>query len=145
MIPKEEDIIAYDYIFDGGIKTIIPRCELSPEVDKVMYEELKKESNNNEVEFNKHRTHVKDATNHYEQLYKYSIEDHVSDEVFKIIQSKQLKKAINTLLPKEKKLLYEKFCENKTNTEIAKAEGGKESTIRYRLGKIYNKLQNELE
>ncbi|SHI00970.1 sigma factor-like helix-turn-helix DNA-binding protein [Clostridium grantii] len=148
-IPKKEEIIEYVYIENDGSKTVIPRCELSVEVDDVMYKELKKESNNNEVEFHKHRSCLNYSLNDYEMLDKFLEKNHgnddIVDEVFKIMQSQKLKKAIDLLLPQQKKVLYKKFCEKKTNTEIAKEEGRSEAAIRNKLRKIYNKLQKQLE
>ena len=49
--PKKDDFTEYVYEFGDGSKFVIVRSELSPEVDELMYEELKKECNNNRTVF----------------------------------------------------------------------------------------------
>ncbi len=55
-----------------------------------------------------------------------------------------LHKALSQLLPQQKDLIQKVFFEGKSISEIARAEGVDESSIRDRLKRIYKKLKNFL-
>ena len=129
------------YLREDGANVVIPRSELNPEIDQAIYEELKKESNNNEVELNKHRVFFEYDLSDNRIIDRFVEKKDTYDEVIKIMQSQQIKKAIDSLLPREKKLIYKKFCEDKTNTQIANEQDVSESLIRKNLRKINKKLQ----
>ena len=76
--------------------------------------------------------------------------DHDSD-INKIIEKKCeeknhqmnlniLKKAMQSLLPQQKELVYKKYFKGQSNTYIAKKEGITETAVRNRLKKIYQKI-----
>jgi len=53
----------------------------------------------------------------------------------------KLRKALERLLPQQKELYRKVYLENRTNTEIAAAEGVTEAAIRGRLKKLYSRLK----
>ncbi len=76
--------------------------------------------------------------------------DHISDgtnleEIICTDNSAHLHRAIQSLLPEQIELLRKTFWENRSHTEIARAEGVTEAAIRGRLVRIYERLKEALE
>ena len=51
-----------------------------------------------------------------------------------------LKKSMQSLLPKQRELIYKIYFEGRSNTDIAAEEGITEAAVRNRLKKIYSKI-----
>lgn len=141
-IPKKRDFTEYVYDYADGTKAIISRCHLNGLVDKAIYEELRREVNNNEVQIEIHRTYKK---NQELLINLKASEQDVENEVIENLEIKMLYEAIEKLLPNQKRLIQKKYFDNKSNVEIAKEEGVSEGAIRDRLKRIHANLYKELK
>jgi len=141
-VPKQDDFTEYVYTFASGPKTVISRSELSLDVDELMYEELKAEANNNRVQIENHRAYAK-----VQEKHDALMEMQTADETMEasIIQQLALQEAIQSLAPKQQQLLFKKYYQGISNTEIAREEGVTEGAIRDRLVKIHGRLKKEMQ
>ena len=138
--PRKDDFTHYVYVFADGGRSSVSREDLSGEVDDLLYQELKKQTNNNEVQLEKHRVY-----SHPDLILKFQrAHGDLEDGVIKALESESLMEAIRTLLPNQQELIYRKYFLNKTNTLIGQEDGVSEGAIRDRLSKIHRKLQKEL-
>ena len=140
-VPKKDCFTEYIYSFVDGTKTVISRNGLNPDIDNALYEELKKEANNNEVQIEKHRAISRDPKKHDILLNLQSSEVNIEEDIIKKMSNDNLKKLIKNLEPQQQELIVKKFVLNLSNTEIAKKEKVSEGAIRNRLRKIYKKLR----
>lgn len=140
--PKKEDFTEYVYSFADGTKTVISRDELNPDVDELMYEELKKEVNNNEVQIEKHRGYAKDSQDYLFDMKPSEVD--LEKSVIDKLERSELRDAISSLQPQQQDLIFKKYFQNKSNTDIAKEECVTESAIRDRLRKIHKRLEKKL-
>ncbi|SMB88795.1 RNA polymerase sigma factor, sigma-70 family [Desulfonispora thiosulfatigenes DSM 11270] len=142
--PKKEDFTEYVYSFVDGTKAVIPRSDLSAEVDELLYTELKRETNNNEVQIEKHRSYAKEQESQDILLNMQASDDDVEEMVLKDLESEALRKAIQSLLPRQKRVIFKKYFLNKTNTLIGKEEGVTEGAIRATLKRAHKNLQKQI-
>lgn len=140
--PRKDDFTHYEYCFADGSKVVISREELSPEIDEIMYQELRAEGNNNEVQIEKHRAYAKDQAKQEALLNMQPSKDDFEESV---IQRVELRAAIKSLQPQQRELIYKKFILNKSNTMIAKEEGVTEGAVRNRLKMIKKQLRKKLQ
>lgn len=143
--PKKDDFTAYIYTSVDGTSTVISREDLDPEVDEVIYEELKKETNNNRVQIEEHRAYSKDPEKHDALLDTQESSLNLEELIVENLESEALREAIKSLDPYKQKLLTKKYLQGKSNTLIADEEGVKEGTIRYRLTQIIRELEKNLK
>lgn len=143
--PKKEDFTAYIYTSVDGTSTVISRNDLEPEIDELMYEELKKESNNNRVQIEEHRAYAKDPEKHEALLENQESSLSLEEMIIEALESENLRKAIKSLDPYKQELLTKKYLQGKSNTLIANEEGIKEGTIRYRIKQIIKELEKNLK
>ncbi|WP_031514104.1 RNA polymerase sigma factor [Desulfofalx alkaliphila] len=136
--PRKDDFSEYVYCFADGSKSVIARSELSPEIDAVMYEMLRAEGNNNEVQIEKHRAYAKGQEKQDALLH---MQPSSGDFEENVILGVELREAMKLLQARQRELIYKKFIEGKSNTQIAREEGVTEGAIRARLRKIRNKLR----
>ena len=64
-----------------------------------------------------------------------------TEEMIRSADMKLLHRAMKHLWPEQRELLKMVFCENKSQTEIARAEGITEDAVRKRLVRIYERLR----
>ncbi|MBQ6120828.1 MAG: sigma-70 family RNA polymerase sigma factor, partial [Clostridia bacterium] len=64
-----------------------------------------------------------------------------TEEMIRSADMKLLHRAMKHLRPEQRELLKKVFCENKSQTEIARAEGITEDAVRKRLVRIYERLR----
>lgn len=139
--PKKDSFTEYIYCFADGTRTSILRSDLSKEVDDLMYEELKREANNNEVQIEKHRIFTDQDT-----ILKFQKADlNIEEMIIKKFESDAIAEAIKSLLPQQQELIYRKYVLNKTNLFIAEEDGVLEGAIRNRLRKIHKQLEKKLK
>lgn len=143
--PKKDDFTAYIYTSVDGTSTVISREDLNPEMDAVMYEELKKETNNNRVQIEEHRAYAKDPEKHEALLDMQESSLNLEELIIETLESEALRKAIKSLDSYKQGLLTKKFLQGKSNTLIADEEGVKEGTIRYRVTQIIKELEKNLK
>ena len=142
---RKDDFTEYVYSFADGTQTVISRSELSPEIDEVMHEELKAEANNNEVQIEKHRGYAKDEKKQEALINMQSSKEDLEEDVIQKFQRDQLWEAIQSLQPQQQELIYLKYIQGKSNTEIATDEDVTEGAIRDRLRKINKQLEKKLQ
>lgn len=143
--PRKDDFTEYVYASADGTQTVISRSELSTEVDELMYEELKAEANNNEVQIEKHRGYAKDQEKQEGLINIHASNDDVEESVIQKFESNELREAIQSLQPQQQELILQKYIQEKSNTQIAKGEGVTEGAIRDRFRKIDKQLKKKLE
>jgi DNA-directed RNA polymerase specialized sigma24 family protein len=68
----------------------------------------------------------------------------VANAIEKALESKNLQKAIGMLLPQQKELLRQVFCENSSVADIAREQGVSHVAILDRLKRIYRHLEKKL-
>ena len=144
-IPNKQDFTEYVYCSVDGTKTIISRSDLSPDLDDLMYEELKKEAKSNRNEIQENRAYSKDPVKHEAILDMQETKVNLEELIIGTLNNEALKIEIGKLDKDQQKLLEKKYFQNKTNTLIAAEEGVSEGTIRYKLSNIIKVLQKNLK
>lgn len=143
--PRKDDFTEYVYVSTDGTQTVISRSELSTEIDELLYEELKAEANNNEVQIEKHRGYAKDQEKQAALLNMIPSDDDVEESVILKFQSNELREAIQSLQPQQQEWIFQKYIQDKSNTQIAREEDVTEGAIRDRFRKIDKQLKKKLE
>lgn len=127
--------IKYDFA-DGTSNEV----EVTEEMGSVMVELDRLQYNNNQTETRRHRSleRLKDIG------IDYSDGTDIGEFIEKYDDISTLHKAMETLLPQQKELLYKVFFEGRTLVSIAAEEGVTKQAINDRLTKIYRKLKKSL-
>ncbi len=139
--PKKADFTEYIYEFVNGDKVVIPRSELSKEIDEALFKEHKKEVNNNRVQIEDHRAYSKNCITHEKLLDYQESDENLEELIIETFKSEALGIAIKSLEKIDQEILYKKYFEEKPNTLIAKELGISEGTVRYKLPKIIEKIK----
>ena len=143
--PKYGEFTHYVYVDAFGKRTSISRKELSPEIDDALYEEMKRENNNNRAQVEDNRAISKDQGKHQALLYMYPSEIVIEDCVISLMRNEKLREALKALKPGVYEMIIKSCVDNETNTQIAKELGVKEGTIRYRLKRVKEQLKRSLQ
>lgn len=141
--PKKDDFTEYIYEFADGDKVVIQRNSLSKEWDDILFEEYKKEVNNNRVQIEDHRAYSKDPAKHEAILHMQESMDCLEDLIIENLDNQALKEALWSLDPIEREIIYGKYFADKANTTIARELGVSEGQIRYKLPQIITKIKNK--
>ena len=136
-VPKKEGFTEYIYTFADGTKTAISREGLSQEVDDLLYEEIKRE--------NKHRVYDKDQEKHQSLLNEVADENDIASLVELQLRDEEIRTLIKTLKESEQILIFKKYYQEKSNTQIALEEGVTEGAIRDRLNWFNKKIKKTIK
>lgn len=144
-MPKKKDFTEYVYVSADGTKNTVARTELSLEMDELMYEELKKEVNNNRIQMEEHGAYAKTEEGQ-EALYNmHQSEAELEGDVISIIENDELGKAVSKLPELQRDAVVKSFWYGMSNTDIAKQAGVSEGAIRDRLVRAIKNLGKELQ
>lgn len=107
------------------------------------YECLEKQDRNNERRETRRHTSL-------DYLRESGIEFPAQEDVYEVspfdtVENEVLRKALENLLPCQKKLIIKIFFEGMKVTEVAKAEGVCKNAISMRLSRIYAKIKKDFE
>ena len=142
--PKKTDFTEYVYCFADGTQTVISRSALSPEVDELMYNELKIEANCNEVQIEKHRGYAKGQEKQEALLNIQPSKDNLEEIIIQKFERDELREAIASLQSQQQEIIFKKYFQDKKNTLIAYELKITEGAVRDRLRKIHKKLEKKL-
>lgn len=144
-VPKKEGFTEYIYTFADGTKTAISREGLSQEVDDLLYEEIKRENNNNRTQTEEHRVYDKDQEKHQALLIEVADENDIASLVELQLRDEEIRTLIKTLKESEQILIFKKYYQEKSNTQIALEEGVTEGAIRDRLNRLHKKIKKTIK
>ncbi|MBP2655624.1 MAG: sigma70-ECF: polymerase sigma factor, sigma-70 family [Firmicutes bacterium] len=129
--------IKYEFLTGETVEIEAPDSvvEVSIEIDRAIYKNDRREK----------RRH-----NSIEALAEHGIQiADCSNEIAATVEAKEthevLHKALDILIPKQRELIRKVFFEGRSISEVARAEGIDESSVRERLSRIYKKLKNILK
>lgn len=128
----------YTYTFaDGTSETV----EVTDGLYKLLHELDLEEKRNERRE---HRRHVSLDASVECNLEPNACDEYFTGDRFGEMENECLQAGIESLLPRQRELLYRLFCERQSMREIAESDGVAPCSISNRAARIYKKLENFL-
>lgn len=131
----------YTYYFADGTKSVVTAQEVGQEWINILWDMDEKESKRNRAETRRHVS--------IDELVEMNVEPSYEDEyspedILEHISDPDLHYAVSMLTEPQKKLLYRRFVQGFTVTDIAEIDGVAVCSISKRFERIYKKMENFL-
>ena len=126
----------------------VAEIEVSDEWGDILIDLDRQEYNIDHKETRRHiplYIHDDDGNEDFDSSYLVDPNTDVAAEVLCNMDSEQLHRAIHTLLPQQRELIYKVFFEDKSYADIARKEGVDRSAVRKRMERILAQLKKVLE